>query len=340
MVLKYTVPATLIDFQRGWPSTRLHPVEAVSASAGAVFSTPPEPSSPTTSSSPAAAAVAAGEEPPRLQYGPGQGDAGLRASLAAWLTEEYAPRAGPVGADRVAVTNGASNGLATILQKFADPGDGRTRAVWAVEPVYFLACPIFRDAGFVGPGRVRAVPEGKGDAGVDLAFLRAALREVEDEYRREAVREGRMSVEEDDAARLRKTPALGYPRIYRHVLYMVPTFSNPSGRTMGLAAREELVRLAREFDILLITDDVYDVLRWCPDGCAACDSGEGCDDEHHYQQHLVSPPRLVDVDRTLPGQTSFGNAVSNGSFSKIVAPGVRVGWAEGTPAFASTLARV
>jgi DNA-binding transcriptional MocR family regulator len=88
--------------------------------------------------------------------------------------------------------------------------------------------------------------------------------------------------------------------------------------------REELVRLAREYDALIITDDVYDFLQW-PSSLTA--------------QSLTVPkailPRIVDIDRYLDGGAErdgadgFGNAASNGSFSKICGPGLRTGWCEG-----------
>lgn len=51
-----------------------------------------------------------------------------------------------------------------------------TKAVWAIAPCYFLACPIFEDAGF--KGRLRAVPED--EEGVDIAWLERGLREFGD----------------------------------------------------------------------------------------------------------------------------------------------------------------
>lgn len=56
------------------------------------------------------------------------------------------------------MTGGASQSIACILQGFTDPSF--TRAVWVVAPTYFLAGPIFEDAGFYGrDGRLRGFGE-------------------------------------------------------------------------------------------------------------------------------------------------------------------------------------
>lgn len=99
---------------------------------------------------------------------------------------------------------------------------------------------------------------------------------------------------------------------------------------MSAERRIELVRCAREFDALIIADDVYDFLQWPTNPEKA---GKTTLDKAHFL-------RLVDVDRTLDGGVDragadgFGNAMSNGSFSKICGPGLRVGWCEGSPKFA------
>ena len=102
---------------------------------------------------------------------------------------------------------------------------------------------------------------------------------------------------------------------------------------MSLDHREQLVRLAREYDALLVSDDVYDFLQWNADPSAT----EQANIATSKTAHL---PRLVDIDRHLDSGTDrkdadgFGNACSNGSFSKLIGPGVRVGWTEGTEKFA------
>lgn len=242
-----------------------------------------------------------------LVYAPDLGYTPLRIEIAKWLAGIY--RSGPITSDHICITNGASASLENILAKFTEPG--YTRRIWMVEPCYFLACPIFTDGGF--GGRLRGVPED--EEGLDIGFLRQSLKEVE--------------AESHPKAPVQKTHAR-YGKLYKHIIYAVPTFANPSGKTMSLRRREELVRLAREFDALVVTDDVYDLLRW---PISTQDSVEELAD---------IPPRIVDVDRNLDGgpKDLWGNAVSNGSFSKIVAPGVRTGWAEATPAVALALSSV
>jgi DNA-binding transcriptional MocR family regulator len=100
---------------------------------------------------------------------------------------------------------------------------------------------------------------------------------------------------------------------------------------MSLRRREALVRLAREFNALVICDDVYDFLHWSV--------AHSPDNGNSWGSIL---PRVLDLDRTLDGgpRDSFGNVVSNGTFSKIVAPGCRVGWAEGEPQLVYGLSQV
>lgn len=105
---------------------------------------------------------------------------------------------------------------------------------------------------------------------------------------------------------------------------------------MTLERRRQLVGLARNFDALIVTDDVYDQLQWTLDA----HSTTSPDPQSAVQ------PRIVDVDRFLdggperPGADGYGNSVSSGSFSKIAGPGCRTGWAEGTTKFAYGLSQL
>lgn len=100
---------------------------------------------------------------------------------------------------------------------------------------------------------------------------------------------------------------------------------------MSVGHRERLVRLARKYDALLITDDVYDMLQWpaTPNGDPA-------------QTDRAVVPRLVDVDRYLDGGPvdEWGHAISNGSFSKLIGPGARTGWAEASEKVAYGISQV
>src|SRR3954447_17588990 len=78
-------------------------------------------------------------------------------------------------------------------------------------------------------------------------------------------------------------------------LYTIPTFQNPTGRTLSLERRQRLAELAREGPVLILEDDPHSLLRY---------EGE----------------RLPSVYELAGGE----NVVYSFSFSKIVAPGLRV----------------
>lgn len=237
-----------------------------------------------------------------LEYGPDDGYVALRDEIARWLTSFYVPER-PITQERICITGGASQYLSCVLQTFTDPSI--TRYIWMVAPTYFCACRVFDDAGFAG--RMRAIPEDH--EGLDITYLSEQLERCETQaaFQTQSMKTFR-----------------SWRKIFRHVIYAVPTFANPSGRIMSLARREALVRLARKYDSLIITDDVYDMLQW--------DCNPSKDSSH---RETACQPRLVDVDGYLDGGPidEFGSSVSNGSFSKIMGPGLRTGWAEGTPKF-------
>ncbi|KAJ5654233.1 aminotransferase [Penicillium lividum] len=228
-----------------------------------------------------------------LEYGDPAGPIALRRQVATSLSTFYRT---PNAADEICITGGSSQGLVTVLQVLADPL--RTKRVWLVAPCFHLVCRVLEDAGFTG--KLRAVPETQ--TGIDLEYLGRAMLEIELEGNQE---HPQPATKPTDPAR----------KIYTHLIYLVPTFSNPSGRTVPLSHRRDLVALARRFDALIISDDIYDYLSYSAGGTTDAPS-------------LL--PRLVDIERTLPALSTdpfaFGHTLSNGSFSKLIGPGVRTGW--------------
>lgn len=252
-----------------------------------------------------------------LAYGPDPGYQPLRESIGQWLAWFYqkhlpSPDKG-ISAERICITGGASQNLGNLLNVYTDPE--YTRNIWIIAPAYFLSFRIFEDAGFAR--KLRAIPED--DEGLDIEALRREIRKSEAKAREAGNEKPRFKPERQRA------------KVYKHVVYCVPTFANPSSRSMSVRRRREVVGLMREFDGLLVADDVYDFLWWE----AAGGERKGADGEG-----VAQLPRLIDVDRELDGGTEregadgFGNACSNGSFSKIAGPGIRVGWVEGSERFA------
>src|SRR6266705_6511738 len=80
-------------------------------------------------------------------------------------------------------------------------------------------------------------------------------------------------------------------------LYTIPTFQNPSGRTLSTERRHRLAELARAHELLVLEDDPYGLVRF---------DGE-------------TPPTLFELE-------GGRHVAYSSSFSKTVAPGLRVGY--------------
>ncbi len=158
---------------------------------------------------------------------------------------------------RFFVTAGASHALSLVATVLAEPGD----IVVVDSPTYHFALRILRDRG------VRIVSAPTDAEGIDLAALGVMLSSLRHQGRRAAM------------------------------LYLVPTFCNPTGRSLPSQRRQDLVRLALRTGITIVEDDTYRELV--------------------YQG---TPPASL-------WQLAGGSGVVRiGSFSKTVAPGLRLGW--------------
>jgi 2-aminoadipate transaminase len=172
----------------------------------------------------------------------------------------------PARQEDVFVTTGAQQGLDLIAKVFLDEGD----AVLCEGPTYAGALNAFA----AYRPRIAHVPMDR--AGI----IPIAARET-----------------------LKKARTQG---LHVKFVYTVPNFQNPAGVTMVAERRKELLEMAREFDLVIVEDNPYGMLRFeggpLP-SLAALEQEEG------------------DLDRV----------VYLGTFSKIFAPGVRLGWVHAQP---------
>ena len=203
-----------------------------------------------------------------LQYGATQGVPELREAIAA--------RYG-VPVSRVQITTSSQQGIDVCTRILCDPGD----IILTTEPTYLGALQSFK--------AYRA----------DVRPIKSIVMD----------REGIVpeTVVSDDPSQSRLTPSSGPSLLCGRgpsrsdskpvkFIYVIPDFNNPSGETMTLEERMEIVKLARELDVVIVEDSPYRELRY---------SGE----EVPTIYSLAS-------ERTL----------HLGSFSKIFAPGFRLGW--------------
>jgi len=95
-------------------------------------------------------------------------------------------------------------------------------------------------------------------------------------------------------------------------IYVLPNFQNPTGVTLALERRRRIVALADRHGVPIIEDDPYGQLRF----------------EGEHQPALVT----LDGDGRAAGQPAYrGNVIYLSTFSKLLAPGIRLGWVVAPP---------
>ncbi len=95
-------------------------------------------------------------------------------------------------------------------------------------------------------------------------------------------------------------------------IYVLPNFQNPTGATLSLERRKQLIALADQYGVPIIEDDPYGQLRY-----------EG--------EHI---PSVVALDSEYRGNnhaTYSGNVIYLSTFSKTLAPGLRLAWVVAPP---------
>jgi len=159
------------------------------------------------------------------------------------------------------ITGGASQAIDHVCTLFAQTGD----IVLTETPSYSETLQLFRDHGL----RPLQVPTDDGGLQVD------ALRE-----------------------RLEHLTRCGKPP---RMLYLIPSYQNPTGTTLAADRREAVLELADRYDLLVVEDDVYRDLAF----------------------DRPPPPSLFALD-------GHARVLRVGSFSKLLSPGLRLGWTMGS----------
>jgi 2-aminoadipate transaminase len=95
------------------------------------------------------------------------------------------------------------------------------------------------------------------------------------------------------------------------MIYTIPTHQNPTSACMSAPRRQRLIELAQEFDFYIVADEPYNFLAF---------NGE-----------IIKPFAALDAGR--------GKVISLGSFSKLFAPALRLGWIHAAPHLIDQIAK-
>ncbi len=206
-----------------------------------------------------------------LQYGATEGLPELRDLLVGFLARNGLE----VARDELIVTSASQQSLDLVAKIFLDRGD----TVIIENPSYLGALSAFRSYG------ASFLPVETDEQGLRTDDLARVLKELK-------------AIAGSGEEYLQNMPKF---------LYTIPDFQNPTGITMSLARRRELLEVAAEYDLLIVEDVPYKWLRF---------AGEDL-------------PMLSALERKGDGGR---RVISLYTFSKILSPGMRLGWVTADPA--------
>src|SRR5439155_11416994 len=165
-----------------------------------------------------------------------------------------------VTSEQIAITSGSQQGLDLIGRLMIDPGD----VVFFELPSYIGAISAFRN----------------------LQATLIEVRQAEDGF-----------VIEELITRIEQSRRSGKRA---KLIYVIPNFQNPSGVTLSLRKRQQLLEVAEKYDLLIVEDDPY---------------GE-----------VYFDPGLLEQLTPIKSYDREGRVLYISTFSKILAPGLRTGW--------------
>ena len=211
-----------------------------------------------------------------LQYSATEGLTSFRDLLV-----EFAAGLGlEVSLEELIVTTASQQSLDLVGKIFIDRGD----TVVVENPSYLGAVSAFK---FYG---VRFLPIDMDEQGIKTDLLHRKLREL-------------------------KKSAVSGIEYYQNMpkfIYTIPDFQNPSGITMSLQRRKELLNIAEEFDLIIVEDVPYKWLRYAGEDLPLIGALE-------VQSRAISA-----------GSAGFPpparRVINLFTFSKILSPGIRLGW--------------
>ena len=132
--------------------------------------------------------------------------------------------------EELMLTPGASAGLFYAVAFLVS----QNGTAYIESPTYFLALKMIEDLGFDSD---RVVPIPMTSDGLDVDYFENQLKSRQKEGASDGDR-------------------------YSSFLYTIPAYHNPTGVTLSPAKSKKLVKLSRQFDFLIIADDVYNLLSY------------------------------------------------------------------------------